>query len=483
MQSKKKLLIVENDSYIALHTKQKVENLGYNISGIVADGEAAIEKVDHDPPDLILMDIKLNGQIDGVEAAKQINTKHNIPIIYVTAFADKDLLERVKITGPYGYIIKPYKELELHTAIEIALYKHEMEMKLLKSHWRLKENEEKYRVLFERDSDAIFIYDPETTNILDANNATSKMYGYSHDELIGMSCLKFSAEVKESASTIEKIRNDNEINVPHRIHFKKDGTNFPVDVSGYAITLRGKNLMFAVSQDITEDKKKTEALVKSQTELQNLATYLQNVIEQERTVVAREIHDELGQVMTSLKMDISWLGDKQKDPELSEKFLQIKEDIDQAISSVQRISTELRPGILDHLGLTAAIEWQVCEFQKRTGINCELKIESGDIRIDADCSTTIFRILQEALTNIIRHAKSKKVIVKFYLDKGCLHLDVLDNGIGMDIKKISTRPTYGLTGMRERVRALKGEVSIESTTGKGTTIRVMIPHKIQEKEL
>jgi len=131
MEAKKKLLIVEDDWFIANDTKNRVENFGYEVAGIVPSGEEAIKIVETDPPDLILMDIMLKGQINGIDTAKQINTKYNIPIIYVTAFADKNLLESIKITGPYGYITKPFKEAELHIAIEIALYKQEMETKFL----------------------------------------------------------------------------------------------------------------------------------------------------------------------------------------------------------------------------------------------------------------------------------------------------------------------------------------------------------------
>ncbi|MCP3944273.1 MAG: response regulator [Desulfobacteraceae bacterium] len=131
LKSKKKVMIVEDDWFIADDTKRRVENLGYTVSGIEPSGEEAIKAVENDPPDLILMDIILKGEIDGVQAAQKINTNHNIPIIYVTAFADENLMERVRTTGPYGYITKPFKESELHTAIEIAFYKQEMEAKLL----------------------------------------------------------------------------------------------------------------------------------------------------------------------------------------------------------------------------------------------------------------------------------------------------------------------------------------------------------------
>jgi len=127
METQKKLLIVEDDWFIANDTKTIVENLGYEVTGILPSGEEAVKIVEINPPDLILMDIMLKGQINGIDAVKQINTKCNIPIIYVTAFADKDLLDRIKITGPYGYLTKPFKEAELHIAIEIALYKQKME--------------------------------------------------------------------------------------------------------------------------------------------------------------------------------------------------------------------------------------------------------------------------------------------------------------------------------------------------------------------
>jgi PAS domain S-box-containing protein len=149
-----------------------------------------------------------------------------------------------KITS-YGYVVKSSSITVLDASIKMAF-------KLFEAHKKVHESEEKYRALFEKISDAIFTYDPETTHILDANKATSKMYGYDKDELIGMSCLKFSAEVEESVSTIDKIREDDEVNVPLRFHCKKDGTIFPVDISDHEITLSGENVMFAVSKDITE---------------------------------------------------------------------------------------------------------------------------------------------------------------------------------------------------------------------------------------
>jgi len=253
------------------------------------------------------------------------------------------------------------------------------------------------------------------------------------------------------------------------------GSNF-ILVLGLIISL----LLFNIVLFLFKSHSQAIALAITTTELRNLALYLQNVIEKERTMVAREIHDELGQVLTALKMDVSWLGDKIKDRKLVEKSLRIMEDIDQAIIAVQRISTELRPGILDHLGLFSAVEWQIEEFRKRTGINCELIIENEDIRIDPDSSTVVFRILQEALTNIIRHAEAKKVIVRLDRVNERLNLEVIDNGIGMDINKESMLSTYGLTGIRERVRALNGKTSIESTPGKGTTIQISIPDKQRE---
>jgi signal transduction histidine kinase len=236
-----------------------------------------------------------------------------------------------------------------------------------------------------------------------------------------------------------------------------------------------RNLFSA--EDITERKKSEEELQRSQEELRNLADHLQSVREQERTNIAREIHDDLGQTLTALKMDISWLRKKlPKDQEtLLEKTKAMTKLTDMTIKTVKRISTELRPGLLDDLGLVAAIEWQAEEFQNRMGITCEVTVDPEEIILDRDRSTAIFRIFQETLTNIARHAKATRVTITLKEKDDKVELRVKDNGKGITEKQISHPKSFGLMGIRERVHPWEGQVKINGKPGEGTTVVVRIP--------
>lgn len=218
-------------------------------------------------------------------------------------------------------------------------------------------------------------------------------------------------------------------------------------------------------------------LRRSQRELRNLSSRLHSMVEEERTRISREIHDELGQQLTILKMELSWLG-KQL-PEaldlLRKRTKSMTKLVDRTIHSVRRISTELRPGVLDDLGLTAAIEWQVQEFQTRTKLHCLLSVRPEEITLDPERSTTVFRILQEALTNIVRHAHASEVKISLEKNKEELILEIGDNGRGIAEDQISHTKSLGLLGMRERALLWGGAVQIRGVPGRGTTVTVRIP--------
>lgn len=234
-------------------------------------------------------------------------------------------------------------------------------------------------------------------------------------------------------------------------------------------------LVLGISQDVTERKMFEEELKSSREQLRLLLAHLQSVREDERTQISREIHDELGQSLTALKMDLSWmikrLG-KDQGP-LWEKARLMSKLIDMNIQTVKRISAELRPGLLDDLGLTAALEWQAEEFKKRTGIKCEVSVLPEDMELDRDVSTAIFRIFQETLTNVVRHAKAKKVRASLKNKDDTLMFQVKDDGKGISEKQISNPRSIGLIGMRERVHSFGGRMEI--TGDKGTTVTVTIP--------
>jgi signal transduction histidine kinase len=220
-----------------------------------------------------------------------------------------------------------------------------------------------------------------------------------------------------------------------------------------------------------------QELISSREQLRQLSFYLQSVREAERAHIAREIHDELGQALTALKMDLSWLGKhlpQDREP-VREKTKAMTMLVDATMRAVQRISAELRPGLLDNLGLAAAIEWQAKEFRDRTGIECEVACLSDTIVIDRDRSTAIFRIFQETLTNIARHAQASKIAIKLRQEPGALLLRVRDNGKGITPEQILDANSFGLIGMRERVHPWRGKVKIKGVLGKGTVIFVRLP--------
>ncbi|HET6582745.1 MAG TPA: GAF domain-containing protein, partial [Nannocystaceae bacterium] len=210
-------------------------------------------------------------------------------------------------------------------------------------------------------------------------------------------------------------------------------------------------------------------------QLRALPERIEAIREDERTGIAREIHDELGQSLTALKMDVAWIGRRLGDPNaVRSKLEEMSHTTDEIIGAVRRISAELRPGILDELGLAAAIEWQSEEFAARTGVRCEVNTATGDTRFDRGLATAVFRIFQEALTNVARHADASKIFVDLRVTAGLLRLDIADDGVGMP-QWVLSRPSLGLLGMRERARRLGGDCTVGRREPCGTVVSLQLP--------
>lgn len=236
--------------------------------------------------------------------------------------------------------------------------------------------------------------------------------------------------------------------------------------------------------DEVSERKRAEAdLNISRERLRDLASHLQAVREEEARRIAREIHDELGQALTALKMDLHWINLKLAGgaPKLTEKTAAMLNLINMTIQSVRRISSELRPGLLDDFGLSAAIEWQLEEFGKRTDLDCHMVSEPEDIVPDQDCSIALYRIFQETLTNIARHAHATRVEVSLKERQEKVELRVYDNGKGIPENQLSTGKSLGLIGMRERVLSLNGDLAINSAPNEGTTVTASIPIRNSRK--
>jgi len=223
--------------------------------------------------------------------------------------------------------------------------------------------------------------------------------------------------------------------------------------------------------------RKTAALALAQVQLRALAARLIAVREEERARIAREIHDELGQFLTGLKMDVTWLRKRlgKDQAPLLDKTETMRRLIDSTIKVVRRIATGMRPEILDDMGLVAAIGWQAKEFQKRMGLRCRVELPAAQPDLGSALSTAVFRIFQEILTNIARHAKASSVGVQLQISAERLSLEVADDGSGIAEDAVHARTSLGLLGMQERAQLFGGEVSIRGSPGRGTTVALAIP--------
>ena len=231
-----------------------------------------------------------------------------------------------------------------------------------------------------------------------------------------------------------------------------------------------------LAREIAERRLAEERLRESEARLRALATYLQSVREEERANIAREIHDELGQVLTGLKMDVTWLAARLAEPALVAKTGSMSELIESTIRAVRRIATGLRPEVLDDMGLVAGIDWQAKEFQKRTGIRCRINLPPESTAFGAEASLATFRIFQEILTNVARHSRASRLDVELRDEGDRLVLAVADNGVGIALEQANGKHALGLLGMQERALRLGGAVDISGAPGKGTRVTLQLPH-------
>ncbi|RJG06008.1 PAS domain S-box protein [Noviherbaspirillum cavernae] len=266
-----------------------------------------------------------------------------------------------------------------------------------------------------------------------------------------------------------------EFSAEHRI-VQRDGTLRWVRTICRAGHDDHTTLLRGTIMDITEHKHMVEELKRSHELLRDLTSYQDRIKEDERKRIAREIHDELGQTLLALRIDVSMLDARtgKSHPRLNTRVREALLHIDATVKTIRTIINNLRPAVLD-LGLAAAIEWQVADFGRRTGIACSLTMDHGDFNVDNAIATTLFRILQESLTNVIRHANATRVAIELRRECDRLVMRIEDNGIGMRRKSPRAANAFGLVGIEERVLALDGEFSIDSAPGRGTTLSILIP--------
>ncbi len=353
-----------------------------------------------------------------------------------------------------------------------------------KAELELTNSVQKYRMLFNNANDAMFVTqlskEKSYGDFIEVNEVACKRLGYTKDEFLKLSpSAIISPKYINAFNRHTNILLKNSHVIYELVHRAKDNKQIPVEISSHLFIHEGKPTVLSIARDITERKRVEEKLRKTGLRLRNLASHLQTIREEERTAIAREIHDELGQVLTVLKIQITLLSNKLREDqqELKDKIISVSNMIDDTVEKVQRITAKLRPDILDELGLIPAIEWQAQEFQNVTGIKCSITVPGEELILDDEKSTAIFRIFQEALTNIMRHSKAKLISISIQKKKDVLLLKIKDNGVGVAEEQLKDFKSLGIIGMKERALILGGEVTIEGTPGKGTEVIVEIPLK------
>jgi len=469
---------------------------------ILKRGSSLVKWLEHSKEILFYDDIDIIPQLQGItskekESLQQLHTKYITGLKIPTGRLSGLLILGPKLSDqPYTiedkeliHTICSQMAIALENARLYAVSQQELAERK-QAEEALRESKELFEKTFNSQRDAIFILDGKNPPaIIACNLAAEGIFGYTRQELLGHTTAFLHSDEaslrKFQAYLYPAIEKNGFFYLPEFKMKRKDGTVFPTEHNIAELKdQEGKRIGWvSLVRDITERKRAEEELKQSQNQLRDLSTHIESMREAERTSIAREVHDELGQSLTALKMDLSWLNKRLpgEQEELTKKIIEMSRLINTTIQTVKRISTELRPGVLDDLGLLAAIEWQAQDFQERTRIKCKLTAEGNDINLDRDLATGVFRILQEALTNVARHANATRAEVSLKKRDGQLMLQIRDNGKGITKKQIAHPKSFGLIGMRERARSWNGSVKIDGISGKGTIVTVSIPLTREEE--
>jgi len=331
-----------------------------------------------------------------------------------------------------------------------------------------------YRVFVERMNEGAAVLSSDHT-VLHCNGRFARFLGAGLQSVIGSS-MRDLVWPDDHAKLDALLRRAAQRNCRGEIRLQsRKGAPLSVHLSLNPLRLDSTRTVCLIASDLSEMKRAEQELRASSEQLRNLAARLLSVREEERARISREIHDELGQSLTAVKMDLAWLAGRlpRRNGQMLKRIRSTRQLADSIIQSIRRISTELRPAVLD-LGLAAAVEWQVQEFQARSGIQCKVRLLTREV-VASNASTALFRIFQETLTNVARHAKATRAEVVLQKQRDRVVLMIRDNGRGFDQADPSLSKSLGLLGMRERAAILGGQVNIASAPGKGTTVTAWIP--------
>jgi len=465
--SKATILIVEDSFIVSYHLQATLENEGYTVVGKCDSGEAAIEFISKTSPDIVLMDIMLNGQLDGIQAASLIKNRFNVPVIYITALTDKDTINRAKHTEPYGYVTKPFEDREIFTVIEMALYKHDIES-------RLRQSEEKYFSTVNCISDAVVAID-RSYQISFMNPSAIAVTQWTLEEALGK-------PVMEILHLKDEITHDSPVNpiqcpigmgnlsrMPDELVLVgRHGREIPIGESSLSPLLdsRGNFMGLIVVFKNMSEKRDHQNLI-LELERSRKAALIEGQ-EKERWRIAKDLHDGLGQMLNAIKMNAKLVV--QNDSE----GLNLSRLLDEAIQESVRISENLLPAKLRDFDLSVCLRSLCGSIAKTTGVNISYESLGENFKMIQSQKVNFHRITQEAVNNAIKHAQASSISVQLYEGNDMVRLSIEDNGRGITHDDaLSGR--NGLINMRDRAEILGGKLTIESDQRRGTMIIVEVP--------
>jgi PAS domain S-box-containing protein len=498
------VLIVDDEPYIRRFLQRVLTRQGHQVLD-AGNGEDALALCGTAHPDILIADLLMPG-VDGYELVRRLRSQQDtagIRVIFFTGLPEaseaQSLAERC---GVHLVLLKPASPSAILQAVELALVapppaltppndgfdqEHAQvlgEMLLRKTgelaavNSRLVDSERQYREMFEGHPEPMWVLDAQSLAFLGVNDAATLHYGYSREEFLALSILDIlPQEETEAAIALFQRTGTGPLSVVGvSRHYRKDGGLIEVELTTHKLQFDGRPAYSVLAHDVTERNRYERSLRESQEQLRHLAGRLEQVREEERTFLARELHDDLGQSLTAIKMNLSWLSAHPGAPPetISARIVSSMDLADQTIDAARRLASRLRPGVLD-LGLLAAVEWQVEEFRYRADIRCELELPAVEIPLNPDQQVTLFRIFQETLTNVARHSRADLVKTRLAVEDGHVILEVQDNGRGITPGEMAKRSSLGLLGMRERVLSLGGAIEIEGRPEAGTLVRVSVP--------
>ncbi len=348
----------------------------------------------------------------------------------------------------------------------------------------LRASEVKYRKLFETAQDGILILEADTGRISEVNPFLLKLLGFTHEEVVGRFIWELSPfeDIVSNQEKLIQLQVEGYVRYENLPLLTKDGRMIAVEFVSNVYSTGECQVIQCNIRDITIRKQSEDALKTSHTQLRSLLARLQTVREDEATHIAREIHDELGQKLTGLKMDLIWAERKLRElPDsfainaILQRFSDTLKMVDAITTAVQVIATELRPGVLDTLGLGTALQYEARRLHERTSISCKVRLPEIEPEMPPEVSTALFRIFQECLTNINRHSQASEVKVELKTEDGWITLCVQDNGRGITAAELASPVSLGLLGMKERAALLGGKIMITRDEDQGTNVTARIP--------